>query len=131
MIFFRFVDSDLNLRDFVHCELINNTFLSLMPDCTVDFDYNIYILDLLKETDAWAIPMAPALLLIGFFLEATTRPPIIITLLSAASLIGIGIFFLNNFTSILLVEATIKVLLICAINAINMVVIEAYPCHLR
>lgn len=102
-----------------------------MPDCTVDFDYNIYLEDLYIETDAWAWPMVPALLIIGFVLEATSRPPAIIALLVVASLVGIGIFFLYNFTSILVVEATMKVLLICTINVITMVVIEAYPCHLR
>lgn len=102
-----------------------------MPDCTVDFDYNIYLEDLYHETEAWAGPMLPALLIIGFVLEATARPPVIIILLVAASLVGIGIFFLFNFTSVLIVESTIKVLLICTINVITMVVIEAYPCHLR
>lgn len=128
---FRFVDTDLTTHDFVNCELLNNTFLSLLPDCTVDFDYNIYLEDLFQETDAWAWPMFPALLVIGFLLESTTRPPVIITLLVAASLVGIGIFFLYNFTSILIVESTLKVLLVCTINAVTTVVIEAYPCHLR
>lgn len=102
-----------------------------MPDCTVDFDYNIYLEDLYQETYAWARPMLPALLIIGFVLEATSRPSVMITLLALASLVGIGIFFLYNFTSILIVEATIKVLLICTVNTVTMVVIEAYPCHLR
>lgn len=128
---FRFVDTDLTSHDFVDCDLLNNTFLSLMPDCTIDFDYNIYLEDLFQETEAWAGPMLPALLIVGFVLEATSRPPVIITLLVAASLVGIGIFFLYNFTSILIVESIMKVLLICTINAITMVVIEAYPCHLR
>lgn len=102
-----------------------------MPDCTVDFDYNIYLEDLYHETEAWAAPMLPALLILGFVLEAITRPPLVIVLLVMASLVAIGIFFLYNFTSILIVEATVKVLLIGAVNVITVVVIEAYPCHLR
>ncbi|KAF2904022.1 hypothetical protein ILUMI_02159 [Ignelater luminosus] len=127
----RFVDTDLTEQHFVNCSSINNTFLSLVSDCTVDFDYNIYLDELFQETIAWAAPMVPALLLLGFILEATSRPPVLVVLLTLASLAGIGIFFLINFLSVLIVEATIKVLLMCAVNAITMVVIEGYPCHLR
>ncbi|XP_017772502.1 PREDICTED: synaptic vesicle glycoprotein 2B-like [Nicrophorus vespilloides] len=127
----RFVDTDLSDRHFINCNMINNTILSLKDDCAVDFDYNIYFEDLCKETVAWAGPMVPALLIIGTILEIGQRPTIIAILLTLTSLTTIGIFFLYNLTSVLIVEVIIKVLLICAINATNIVVIEAYPCHLR
>lgn len=111
--------------------MINNTFLSLISECTVDFDFNIYLDDFYQETIAWAGPMVPSLLIIGFILETTLRPPIVVVLLIMASLTGIGIFFISTFTSVLIVEALIKVLITCALNAITMVIIEAYPCYLR
>lgn len=111
--------------------LINNTFLSVSSDCSLDFDYNIYLDDLYQETIAWAGPMVPSLLFIGFVLEAMTRPPLIVTLFVLTSLTGIGIFFLKNFASILVVEAILKVLLMCAVNVVTVVVVEGYPCHLR
>lgn len=131
LLIFRFVDTDLTDHHFVNCVLKNNTFLSLISECTIEFDYNMYMDDLYTETVAWAGPMVPSLLVIGFVLEATTRPPVTVVLLILASLAGIGIFFIINFTSILVVEATIKVLLMCAINVVTMVVLEGFPCYLR
>ncbi|KAF5270225.1 hypothetical protein FQA39_LY08439 [Lamprigera yunnana] len=127
----RFIDTDLTEQHFLNCNLINNTFLSLLSGCVVDFDYNIYLNDLFEETVAWAGPMVPALLILGFVLEATSRPPVLVVVLILASLTSIGIFFLMNFISVVVIEATIKVLLICAVNTVTMVVIEGYPCHLR
>ncbi|XP_031329329.1 synaptic vesicle glycoprotein 2B-like isoform X2 [Photinus pyralis] len=127
----RFIDTDLTEQHFLNCNLINNTVLSLLTDCVVDFDYNIYLNDLFKETIAWAGPMVPALLVLGFVLEATSRPPVLVLLLVLASVVSIGIFFLVNFVSTVIVEAIFKVLLICAVNVLTMVVIEGYPCHLR
>lgn len=105
--------------------------MSLISDCTVDFDFNIYLDDFYQETIAWAGPMVPAVLVVGFILETTLRPPIVVVLLVMGSLSGIGIFFLDTFASILIVESLIKVLIVCALNAITMVIIEGYPCYLR
>lgn len=125
------MDTDFTNNHFINCTMINNTFLSLISKCKVDFDFNIYLDDYYQETIAWAGPMVPSLLVIGFVLETTLRPPIVVVLLVMASLTGIGIFFLNTFTSILVVESLIKVLIVTALNAITMVIIEAYPCYLR
>ncbi|KAI4467048.1 synaptic vesicle glycoprotein 2 [Holotrichia oblita] len=127
----RFFDTDLTEHHFINCNMINNTFIALISGCTIDFDYNIFVEDLYQETIAWAGPMLPALLVIGFMLEATTRPPEILMLLLLTSLTGIGIFFLSSFASVLVVEAIIKVFLICTLNVITIVVIEGYPCYLR
>lgn len=127
----RFVDTDLSDHHFVDCMMINNTFLSLISDCIVDFDYNIYLEDLYRETIAWAGPMLPSLLILGFLLEITLRPPIVVTLLLLSSISSIGIFFQYRFSFILLTEALVKVFLMCAINTLTMVIIEGYPCHLR
>lgn len=129
--FFRFIDTDLTTHHFIDCTLVNNTVLSLVSDCLMDFDYNNYLGDLYQETLAWAGPMMPCLLFVGFILESILRPPIIVVLLVFGSLTGIGILFLSNFASVLVVEAIIKILLMCAVNAVTVVVIEAYPCHLR
>ncbi|KAK9711068.1 Pentapeptide repeats (9 copies) [Popillia japonica] len=127
----RFFDTDLTEHHFINCNMINNTFIALISGCAIDFDYNIFVEDLYQETIAWAGPMLPALLVIGFMLEATTRPPEILMLLLLTSLTGIGIFFLSSFASVLVVEAIIKVFLICTLNVITIVVIEGYPCYLR
>nr|CAI5860033.1 unnamed protein product [Callosobruchus analis] len=50
----RFIDTDLTDHHFINCNLINNTFLSLVSGCNVDFDYNIYLDDLYDETLTWA-----------------------------------------------------------------------------
>lgn len=131
ILFSRFIDTDLENHHFINCNLANNTFLSLMSDCSIDFDYNIYLEYLFIETNCWGLPMVVCLLIIGIVLEATRRPPVMIVLLSIASLTGIGIFFLVNIMSVLIVETILKVLLMCAVHVVTMVVIEAYPCHLR
>lgn len=97
----------------------------------MDFDYNNFLEDLYEETIAWAGPMLPSLILTGFILEATLRPPVIVVLLVLGSLTGIGFFFLSHFASVLVVESINKLLVMCSINAITVVVVEAYPCHLR
>lgn len=128
---FRFVDTDFTDNHFINCIMINNTFLSLISKCNVDFDFNIYLNDFYKETIAWAGPMMPALLVVGFLLETRLRPPIVVVLLVVTSLTGINVIFISTFASVLAVEALIKILLTCALNAITMVIIEAYPCYLR
>lgn len=127
----RFVDTDLTHHHFINCNLANNTFLSLISECIVDFDYNIYLEDLYANTLAWAGAMFPALLFMGFILETTIRPPLIFSSFGIASLASIGIFFWTNIFLITLIELTVKVMLMCGINALTMVVVEAYPCHVR
>ncbi|CAH1364203.1 unnamed protein product, partial [Tenebrio molitor] len=127
----RFVDTDLTNHHFVNCTLSNNTFMSLISDCIVDFDYNIYLDDLYEDTLAWAGSMFPALLFMGFILETAARPPLIFTTMGTASITSIGIFFWTNTFVVTLIELTVKIMLMCAVNAITMVVVEAYPCHLR
>lgn len=127
----RFVDTDLTHHHFLNCTLSNNTFMSLISDCIVNFDYNIYLDDLYEDTIAWAGSMFPALLFMGFILETASRPPIIFTTMGIASITCIGIFFWTNTFIVTLIELTVKIMLMCAVNAINMVVVEGYPCHLR
>ncbi|XP_023311112.1 synaptic vesicle glycoprotein 2B-like [Anoplophora glabripennis] len=127
----RFIDTDLTDHHYINCTLINNTYLSLISDCTVDFDYNIYLEDLYDETLAWSGFMFPALFFMGFILETTTRPPVIIVTLVLAAITGAGIFFASTSFIVTTVELVIKILLMCAVNAITLVVVEGYPCHLR
>lgn len=125
------MDTDFTGDHFINCNLINNTMLSLVPECLSSFDYNTYLDDLYHETIAWAAPMVPVLLFIGFILETVSRSRILTVLLILGGIGGIGIFFTHNFVTVLVVEAMIKVWLMCAVNVITMIVIEGYPCHLR
>ncbi|KAF7267284.1 hypothetical protein GWI33_019474 [Rhynchophorus ferrugineus] len=131
----RFIDTDLTDHHFLNCNLTNNSFLSLISNCVVDFDYNIYLDDLYGETLAWSCCMIPALFLFGFLLQFTTRSKIIAIVLLLASQAGAEILFIHVFgySTIIftVVEVIVKVLLVCALNAISLVVVEAYPCHLR
>lgn len=125
------MDTDFTADHFINCNLINNTMLSLVPECLSNFDYNTYLDDLYHETIAWAAPMVPVLLFIGFILETVSRSKILIVLLILGGIGGIGIFFTQNFVTVLVVEAMIKVWLMCSVNVITMIIIEGYPCHLR
>ncbi|XP_030760231.1 synaptic vesicle glycoprotein 2B-like isoform X2 [Sitophilus oryzae] len=131
----RFIDTDLTDHHFVKCNLTNNSFLSLISNCVIDFDYNIYLDDLYDETLAWSGFMIPGLFLFGFLLDFTTRSRIIVILLLLASQVGGEILFIHflGYSTIIFtaVEIIVKVLLVCALCAISLVVVEAYPCHLR
>ncbi|KAJ3648424.1 hypothetical protein Zmor_020229 [Zophobas morio] len=127
----RFVDTDLTHHHFINCTLSNNSFLSLISDCIVDFDYNIYLDDLYEDTLAWAGSMFPALLFMGFILETAARPPLIFTTIGIASMTSLGMFFWTSTFVVTMIELTVKIMLMCAVNAITMVVVEGYPCHLR
>lgn len=97
----------------------------------VDFDYNIFLEDFYDETMTWAGLMFPVLFFMGFILETSSRPPIIIGTLVLASFASAGIFFISTSLIVTTVELFIKIFLMCAVNAITLVVVEAYPCHLR
>lgn len=127
----RFVDSDLTDRHFIKSLLINNTFLSLVSECLLDFDYNIFLTDIYDDTLTWAGSMFPALLFMGFILETVQRPPTIFIMLALASFCGLGMFYIITPFIINAFDLIIKVLIMCALNALTMVVIEAYPCHIR
>ncbi|KAJ8955881.1 hypothetical protein NQ318_005429 [Aromia moschata] len=127
----RFIDTDLTDHHFVGCNLVNNTFLSLISDCTVDFDYNIYLEDLYDETLAWSGFMIPSLFFMGLILETTTRPPVVVVTLVLAALAAAGIFFASTSFIVMAVELIMKILVMCAVNAVTLVVVEGYPCHLR
>ncbi|CAH0552105.1 unnamed protein product [Brassicogethes aeneus] len=127
----RFVDTDISKHNFAHCVEINNTFMSVTSDCFEDFDYNIYMDDLYDETIAWSGSMFPALFVLGFVIETISRPPVIITSLGLAAIAGSGIFLLTTSVIVEIVEVLIKIFLTCAVNVITLVVVEAYPCHLR
>lgn len=75
--------------------------------------------------------MFSALLFMGFILETASRPPTIVVMLVLASLTGIGIFFMTNPFSVTTFELIMKILLMCTVNAVTLVVVEGYPCHLR
>ncbi|CAG9860560.1 unnamed protein product [Phyllotreta striolata] len=128
----RFIDTDLTNRHFINCSLVNNTFLSLISDCIVDFDYNVFLDDLNDDTLAWAGFMFPALFFIGFVLETVPRPPVVIATFVLAGISAGGIFLVSTSAFIAsTVDLLIKIFLMCAVNGLTMVVIEGYPCHLR
>lgn len=109
----------------------NNTFLALSSECTLDFDYNIYLHDLYIETIWWTCAVMLGLILIGFLLGCCPRPVAITTLFTAAAVAAIGIFFLIDISSVLIVEAVLKSLMMCSMNGVIVATVEAYPCHLR
>ncbi|CAH1110318.1 unnamed protein product [Psylliodes chrysocephalus] len=128
----RFIDTDLTNHHFLNCSLINNTFLSLISDCIIDFDYNIYLEDLYEETLSWSGFMFSSLLFIGFILETASRPPVIIATFILAGVSAGGIFLSSASVFIAsTVDLLMKIFLMCAVNALTMVVVEGYPCHLR
>ncbi|XP_019877927.2 synaptic vesicle glycoprotein 2B-like isoform X2 [Aethina tumida] len=127
----RFVDTDITEHNFINSILINNTFMAVISDCFVDFDFNIYMDDLYDETIAWSGTMFPVLFLLGFIIETVTRPPVIISLLLLAGIAGAGIFFLTTSVIVETIEVLIKIFLMCAVSVVTLVVVEAYPCHLR
>ncbi|XP_060529867.1 synaptic vesicle glycoprotein 2C-like [Cylas formicarius] len=131
----RFIDTDLRDYNFVGCVLVNNTFISLISECVVDFDYNIYLEDLYDETLAWSSFMVPTLFSYGFAMETVSRTRAVVITLALASQAGGGILFFHLFgysTMVFVaVEVVLKVLLVCSLNALTLVVVEAYPCDLR
>ncbi|KAG5888000.1 hypothetical protein JTB14_016624 [Gonioctena quinquepunctata] len=127
----RFIDTDLSTHHFLNCTLTNNTFLSVISDCTFNFDYNIYIEDLHEETIAWSLLMAFSLAFVGFILETGSRRKLVMATMVLVGLTGAGIFFANYLYVINSIDALMRVLLTCAVNGVTVVVVEGYPCHLR
>lgn len=75
--------------------------------------------------------MFPTLFFLGFILETTTRPAIIIGTLVLAALASGGILLATNYFLVTTIDMLMRILLMCAVNVITLVVIEGYPCHLR
>ncbi|KAK9872516.1 hypothetical protein WA026_017983 [Henosepilachna vigintioctopunctata] len=127
----KFIDTDLTDHHFLHSTLKNNTFMSLVAECPVDFDYNTFLPDIYYNTLDWADPMFISLFLIGFVMEVLQRPKVILFLSALASFTSIGMFYATTTFGVEMVEFIMKILLMCAVNALTIVVIESYPCHLR
>lgn len=111
--------------------MVNNTFLALSSECALDFDYNIYLEDLYKETVSWCVAMALGLIICGLLASCCPRPVAITTLLAMSAASAVGIFFLHDFYSVVVVEAVLKTCIMCAMNAVIVATVEAFPCHLR
>lgn len=75
--------------------------------------------------------MFPTLFLLGFILETVTRPKIVIGTLLLAAVASGGILLATNLFVVTRIDMLIRILLMCAVNAITLVVLEGYPCHLR
>ncbi|XP_044745626.1 synaptic vesicle glycoprotein 2B-like [Coccinella septempunctata] len=127
----RFVDTDITDHHFLESTMRNNTFISLIFECPVDFDYNTFLPDIYYNTLDWADPMFLALFLMGFVMEATQRSKIILGLTALASFSSVGMFYMTNTFAVEMLEFILKILLMCAVNALTVVVIETYPCHVR
>ncbi|CAG9813745.1 unnamed protein product [Phaedon cochleariae] len=129
----RFIDTDLTTHHFVNCSLINNTFLSVISDCTTNFDYNNHLEELHQETTEWSTIMAVALVVLGFGLEcgkASRRRFMYVAMLVVGGS-AIGILFMADYTKARIIDVSMRVWLTCAVNALTLVVVEGYPCHLR
>nr|XP_023030215.1 synaptic vesicle glycoprotein 2B-like isoform X2 [Leptinotarsa decemlineata] len=125
----RFIDTDLTAHLFMNCSLVNSTFLSVISDCTLSFDYNIYLEDLHVETLKWSLLMAIFLVFQGFI---SSRRFVIMTVML---LIGVSSLMLLLYHQDIEglesgLEVT-KVFLMCILSAVTVVVVEGYPCHLR
>ncbi|KAL3287601.1 hypothetical protein HHI36_002069 [Cryptolaemus montrouzieri] len=127
----KFIDTDLTDHHFIDSTLKNNTFISLISECPVDFDYNTFLTDIYYNTLDWADPMFLALFLMGFIMEALQRQKVILCLTALASFTSIGMFYITTKFGVEMFEFIMKILLMCAVNALTVVVIETYPCHLR
>lgn len=103
----------------------------MISECVVDFDYNIYVNDLFYETIAWSGSLYFLLIVGGFWMEGTSRPPVLVALLIAASLVGLGVFLFFNVLAVIVIQAVIKIFLVGSLSIVTMVVIEGYPCHMR
>ncbi|XP_066249429.1 synaptic vesicle glycoprotein 2B-like isoform X1 [Euwallacea similis] len=130
----QFIDTDLMPHHFINCHLTNNTFLSLISNCAVDFDYNIYLDDLRREIEIGSILMVPVLLGTGLILAKNllSRSRILVVLWAVTCQTSLGILVFNyNFLLFSVIALALQLLLNAVLTVITLVVLEAYPCYIR
>lgn len=128
---FRFIDTALTDYNFINCNLLNNSHLSVISECSINFDYNIYLEDLYLETITWAGFMFPALQFLSIISQTIPRPTVISGVLALATVTSTMFIFGTEYVIVTLVDIIVRVLLMCAVNILSLIVVEGYPCHLR
>ncbi|XP_067003158.2 synaptic vesicle glycoprotein 2B [Anabrus simplex] len=127
----KFVDTDLKIKHFEGCELINNTFIVLTTVCQLDFDYNIHLEDVFQENLVGQLSLIPGAFLSAFVVDRLGRVKVIGLSMFLSSVAAIFIWFLESGTSVIIFEAIFNFIFIAGWNAIDISTIESYPTHLR
>ncbi|XP_015439033.1 PREDICTED: synaptic vesicle glycoprotein 2B-like isoform X2 [Dufourea novaeangliae] len=129
----KFVDTDLSRQVFRHCNLRNNTELSLSGPCpTLDLDYNIYIEEALHGHLVAQLAFVPAAALAGLALTVLQRPKMIgislfLSSVAATCLVLVG----TNSSAVLGFEGGFVAIFAIAWTSLTLVTVESFPTHLR
>ncbi|XP_059473712.1 synaptic vesicle glycoprotein 2B-like [Neocloeon triangulifer] len=116
---------------FEHCNLVNNSILSLSQGCHLDFDYNLHLQDIFTENLVGQLALLPGALVCAFLVDRVGRIKIIGVTFLLAALISPFIWLLDSGRAIIAFESVLNLFFVAGWSSLAIATLESYPTHLR